>query len=107
MSIEFENLKVKVGIVIEKRQIVLPTKKAAEYEAGTYNPYFVLCDRDGELICIWCGNKKFVRQFKDNKMVRVYTDKEIYRFRARDEGYDSDEWNDMTLAVWKFYDMKL
>ena len=87
----FLDLMLKIEKVIENKTISLPAKKAEDYEKGIYHPMFSLINRGGELLCMWCSNRK-----KD--------DIEIARFRNIEKGFDTDtksprSWDKITLMV--------
>lgn len=91
MSSKYIKLMDKIAEVIKNRTIVTTPKKTREYEAGVYSPMFSLINRDGELLCIWCSNRK-------------EGDIEIARFRDIDKGFDVDSksprsWDAVTLKV--------
>ena len=58
MSALFQEWQRKIADAIASRTISIGPKKAQEYEAGHYHPFFSLVDRQGELVCIWCRNIK-------------------------------------------------
>lgn len=91
MSRKYVELMERIAKVIENKTISLPPKKARDYEKGDYTPMFSLINRKGELLCMWCSNRK-----KD--------DVEIARFRNIEEGFDVEpkspqSWDAVTLKV--------
>lgn len=107
MSEEFQRLTQRIAEAIEKRTIITTPKKTGDYEKGIYNPFFSLIIRDGELLCIWCGNIK-----KPNKKTDKDGDIEIGRFRNIEQGFDTDpkserSWDVVTLKVMHSLGLKL
>ena len=101
MSRAFETVVNKIGAAVASKVISLPARKSKEYEDGTYNPYFALADREGQLICIWVGNLR-----KD--------DKELLRVRGIDKGFYTTEdpkqkasWNNVTKIIARHFNLPL
>lgn len=106
MGKEFQKLMEKIAKAVEGRTISLGPKKAKAYENGTYCPFFSLIDRGGELLCMWCGNRR--RPNKNGEDGDV----EIVRFRRPELGFATDgqdplSWDNVTLAVMRHFKLKL
>lgn len=92
MSKGYEELMLRIERAVKNRTIsFLPPKKAMAYEKGEYHPMFSLINRNGELLCMWCSNRK-------------EGDIEICRFGRIEEGFDTDpdsprSWEVVTLKV--------
>lgn len=102
MSQEYEDWMKKIATVIENREIHLPPQKLKDYEDGEYHPVFSLIDRGGELICLWCSNRKKPNANGEGG------DIEIVRIPRPDLGLftDSDEdasWQKITLKVMRYF----
>lgn len=102
METIFPNLMQKVSRAIDNRTIKLSPKKATKFEAGMYNPFFSLLDRDGELLCMFCGNRR-----KPNAKGEG-GDIEILRIRKPEDGLSTDikdpaGWNKVTGQIYRYY----
>ena len=108
MSIEFQELLIKVAKVVENRTVVFGNstthqKLAQRYDDGEYNPFFSIVLRDGELRCIWCQN----RQKHRNDKGELIPEPELARFKPRPEGFGNEEWDALTLEIMHGLKLKL
>lgn len=96
-KISFRNLLIKIGEVIEARTISHPkVEKMEDYANGDYNPKFDIVLRDGELLCIWCGNvKKPVgeKQIGGDLVIDRWTENRLRN------GLEPDEWDSLGLRI--------
>ncbi len=108
MSKEFQCLLMDIADVIEKRTIVFGNstehqKLAERYDDGDYRPMFSIVNRDNKLLCIWCRNRE---RHRNDKGILV-AEPELARIKVRDEGFDSEEWDALTLKVMHGLGLKL
>lgn len=104
MSRAFQELMNKIGAAIEKRTISLPLKKAKDYEEGKYKPFFSLIDRDGELLCMWCGNRQRPNHKGEGGDIEIVRFKETGFATSMD---DPKNWDSVTLKVMHHFGMQL
>ncbi len=123
MSRKFQELMDEIASAMENRTIEAPEKKMANYVKngnGDYNPLFSFVWRNGKIACIWCGNRRKIKDEKElariNDMGRstpyVSDGKEMelakrLSERRCAEGFNSEEWDELTLTVMRSLDLKL
>lgn len=100
----FPELKVKISKAINNRSIATSVEKMKRYENGQYNPSFSLVMREGQLMCVWCGNRtKKKEQFMDGNVsrTRVVVEAEAYRLTNKNckDGFTPSEWDVVGLNV--------
>ena len=57
---EFNKMLLELAVIIENRTIQHPKlEKQEAYEDGEFNPTFSVIAKDGgEIVCVWCGNRR-------------------------------------------------
>jgi len=94
---------------IAHKVISLPTRLAKRYERNDYNPRFALADRDGQLICIWCGNKKKANKKGkggDVEIVRLSNRDVTEGLLVEDKNGRGNSWPEVTRAVMRHFRMR-
>lgn len=89
----FQDLMTEVSEAMANRTILHPTeRKMKEYNNGQYHPPFSLLKRGGKLVCIWQGNRKKRKFWREPEIARLSVG-------MCKKGLTSDEWDELTLEV--------